>query len=206
MRIGLDFDNTIITYGDVFLVAAKDRGLIADNFQGGKQAVRDAIRLLPNGELAWQRLQGHVYGRGIGGASMCDGVEAFLRRCRVQGRLVAIVSHKTRYGHHDRSRVDLRAAALDWMRSRGIVGAGEFSIPSEQIFFEDTRRDKLARIAALGCTHFIDDLEEVLLDPAFPARVTRILFSDLEASVAQPPYALCRSWEQIERQVFGCGG
>jgi hypothetical protein len=206
MRIGLDFDNTIIAYGDVFLAAAKERGLIADNFQGGKQAVRDAIRLLPDGELAWQRLQGHVYGRGIGGASMYDGVEAFLRRCRAQGRPVAIVSHKTRYGHHDPSRVDLRAAALDWMRSRGIVGAGEFSIPPGQIFFEDTRHDKLARIAALGCTHFIDDLEEVLLDPDFPARVTRILFSGQKASMAQPPYAVCRTWGQIERQVFGCGG
>jgi len=206
MRIGLDFDNTIIAYGDVFLAAAKERGLIADNFQGGKQSVRDAIRLLPDGELAWQRLQGHVYGQGISNASMYDGVEAFLRRCRAQGRSVAIVSHKTRYGHHDPSRVDLRAAALDWMRSRGIIGAGEFSIPPEQIFFEDNRDDKLARIAALGCTHFIDDLEEVLLDPAFPAGVTRILFSDRETNVAQPPYAVCPTWEHIERQVFGRGG
>ena len=66
LRIGIDFDNTIIAYDEVFCAAAKRRGLIAAEFIGGKQAVRDAIRLLPDGELAWQRLQGQVYGKGIG--------------------------------------------------------------------------------------------------------------------------------------------
>jgi len=204
MRIGIDFDNTIIAYDDVFLAAAKERGLICESFRGGKQAIRDAIRLLPDGELAWQRLQGQVYGQGIGGASMYPGVDAFLRRCRSERRPVTIVSHKTEYGHHDPSRVNLREAALDWMRSRGIVGDGEFSIPAEQIFFEETRDDKLARIAALGCTHFIDDLEEVLVDPAFPARVIRILFSDRARS--RPPFVVCPTWQHIEQQVFGRGG
>ena len=64
MRIGIDFDNTIITYDEVFRAAAQARGLIEKDFGGSKQAVRDAIRLLPDGELAWQRLQGQVYGTG----------------------------------------------------------------------------------------------------------------------------------------------
>ena len=60
MRIGLDFDNTIIRYDEVFLAEAKRRGLVAPEFRGTKQAVRDTIRLLPSGEVAWQQLQGHV--------------------------------------------------------------------------------------------------------------------------------------------------
>ena len=75
LRIGIDFDNTIITYDDVFRAAAEAGGLIAPGFSGNKQAVRDAIRLLPDGELAWQRLQGQVYGKGIGGAAMVAGVD-----------------------------------------------------------------------------------------------------------------------------------
>ena len=55
MRIGLDFDNTLIRYDDVFATAARDRGLVNANFSGNKQEVRDAIRLLPDGEFAWQR-------------------------------------------------------------------------------------------------------------------------------------------------------
>jgi len=205
MRIGIDFDNTIIGYDDVFLAAARDWGLIDAAFRGRKQAIRDAIRLLPDGELAWQRLQGHVYGQGIGGASMFDGVASFLRRCRLERCPVLIVSHKTEYGHHDPSRVNLRQAALDWMRRFGIVGGGEFSIPVEQIFFEDTRSDKLSRISALDCSHFIDDLEEVLSDPAFPTGVTRLLFSDCAGVVSDAPYVVCPSWRHIEEQVFDRG-
>ena len=46
----------------------------------------------------------------------------------------------------------------------------------ERVFFEDTRADKIARIKAIGCEVFIDDLEEVFVDPAFPDGIDRILF------------------------------
>jgi hypothetical protein len=68
MRIGIDFDNTLIDYDRVFLEAARELGLVPRDFAGPKKVVRDAIRLLPNGEPTWQRLQGYVYGAGIGGA------------------------------------------------------------------------------------------------------------------------------------------
>jgi len=47
MLIGIDFDNTIITYDAVFVAAARERGLISEDFSAGKQAVRDFIRTLP---------------------------------------------------------------------------------------------------------------------------------------------------------------
>ena len=57
---------------------------------------------------------------------------------------------------------------------RGMARQGLFSaacgIAREDVYFESTRADKLTRIAALSLTHFIDDLEEVLTDPDFPAR------------------------------------
>jgi len=114
-----------------------------------------------------------------------------------------IVSHKTEYGHHDPSRVNLRRAALDWMRGNGIAGSGDYAVPEENVFFENTRADKLARIAGLGCTHFIDDLEEVLTDPGFPTDVIRILFSDGQSAATDKPYTVCPSWRHIEEQVFG---
>jgi hypothetical protein len=201
LRIGIDFDNTIIAYDRVFCAAAKHGGLLDDGFVGGKQAVRDAIRLLPDGELAWQRLQGQVYGKGIAGATIIPGFEAFLRRCRAEGCSVAIVSHKTEYGHYDPDRINLRQAAREWMTAKGLLD-GEFGIPSANVFFEGTRADKLARIAALSCTHFIDDLEEVLADPAFPPKVERILLSDGEQPQPNPPYIVCASWRDIEERIF----
>ena len=58
LRVGIDFDNTIVTYDEVFCAMARRSGLIDPAFVGGKQAVRDAIRLLPDGELAWQACRG----------------------------------------------------------------------------------------------------------------------------------------------------
>ena len=200
LRIGIDFDNTIISYDDVFRAAAAAGGLIAAGFSGNKQAVRDAIRLLPDGELAWQRLQGQVYGKGIGGATVVAGVATFLRRCRAEGCAVIVVSHKTEYGHFDPDRVNLRKAALDWMAGQRLLG-GDHGIAGTDVYFESTRADKLRRIAALSLTHFIDDLAEVLSDPEFPPNVERILFADA-AQPASPSYISCSTWRDIERQVF----
>jgi hypothetical protein len=204
LRIGIDFDNTIITYDDVFRSAAVAGGLIAPGFSGNKQAVRDAIRVLPEGELAWQRLQGQVYGKGIDGATMVAGVETFLRRCRAEGCAVAVVSHKTEYGHFDPDRVNLRQAALGWMSAHGLLG-GDHGLAVADVYFENTRAEKLKRIAALSLSHFIDDLEEVLTDPDFPPDVERILFAD-GAQPASSSYTRCATWRDVERQVFGGAG
>lgn len=200
LRIGIDFDNTLIDYDRVFFDAARERGLVPVDLRGSKREVRDAIRLLPDGELSWQRLQGYVYGAGIGGAVMFDGADAFLRRCRTLGIRVYVVSHKTRYSHLDPARIDLRQAALGWMEAQGFFQPDRFGLDRENVFFEATRSDKLARIAALDCTHFIDDLEEVFSDPGFPAGIERILFA---AACGGCPAFLCRSWEDIETAVLG---
>jgi hypothetical protein len=200
LRIGIDFDNTIINYDDVFCATAKECGLIAPQFTGGKQAVRDAVRLRPEGDLAWQRLQGQVYGKGIGRATMIAGVASFLRRCTAEGCAVAVVSHKTEFGHYDADRVNLRQAALGWMRTQRLFD-GDCSIGQADVYFEATRNQKLERIARLGLTHFIDDLEEVLTDPGFPPSVQRILFAPRGPARA-PSCIPCATWHDIERQVF----
>jgi hypothetical protein len=207
MRIGIDFDNTLIDYDGVFVAAARQRGLIGPKGPRSKRAVRDAIRRLPEGELTWQRLQGFVYGAGIRDAVPFTGAADFLARCAAAGVGVFIVSHKTRYGHHDPARIDLREAARQWMGTRGMLArgirAGEGgAIPADHVFFEDDRQRKLARIGALGCTHFIDDLEEVFADPGFPAGVRRILFA---ASGATCCDAHCKDWLQVSAAIFGNG-
>ena len=201
LRIGIDFDNTIVTYDEVFCLAAKKLGLIDSGFSGNKQSVRDTIRLLADGELAWQHLQGQVYGKGIADARLVTGTDAFLRRCRAEKITVAIVSHKTEFGHFDPDRVNLRTAALDWMGNQGLLD-GEHGISPDNIYFESTRAEKINRIATLSLTHFIDDLEEVLTDPSFPQEVARILFAE-STHMDRDAFIRCSSWRDIERQVFG---
>ena len=200
VRIGLDFDNTIIRYDEVFVAAAVERGLVPEGFTGNKQSVRDTIRLRPDGEIDWQKLQGHVYGKGILGAPAFDGLDAFLRRARTADANVVIVSHKTVFGHYDPDRVNLREAATGWMTARGFFAADGFGLARSDVHFGATRAEKLERIAALRCDVFVDDLEEVLNDPDFPKGVTRILFSE---HANDGPYTVCRSWHEIEHAVFG---
>jgi hypothetical protein len=44
------------------------------------------------------------------------------------------------------------------------------------VSFELTKEAKVARIAALGCEAFIDDLPEIFASPDFPISTRRILF------------------------------
>ena len=199
LRIGIDFDNTIIGYDAVFLAAARERQLVGADMADTKQAIRDAIRLLPDGEISWQRLQGYVYGTGIRDAVLIDGVADFLRRCRAHGHTVYIVSHKTEFNRYDPDQVNLRHAALAWMEAQGLFGE-PCGLLRSHVFFESTRADKLARIAALGCTHFIDDLEEVLTAPGFPAAVRRIMFSARAGKGM--PFPVCPSWRTIAETIF----
>src|SRR5713226_4960078 len=201
MRIGVDFDNTLIDYDRVFLAAARERGLIDAGFQGSKRTVRDTIRRFVDGELTWQRLQGYVYSRGIEEAAPFDGVPDFLRCCLARKVTVSVVSHKTRYGHQDPAQIDLREVALAWMTAQGFFRPAG-AVHLRDVFFEDTRAAKLARIATLGCTHFIDDLEEVFTDPGFPAGVNRILFAPDGKSSGNAGYS---SWAEIAAAIFDDG-
>jgi hypothetical protein len=201
-RIGIDLDNTLINYDGVFCGLAVAHGLIESSAIRTKAAVREAIRGLPDGELAWQRLQGVVYGKGVRDAVLFDGADLFLRRARESGCDIFIVSHKTEFGHYDPDRVNLRDAAREWMEMQGFFHADGFGIPSGNVTFAATRAEKIAAIRALGVDVFIDDLPEVLEDGDFPPAVTGILFTGGIEAAGQRPGALAH-WRDITAMVFG---
>jgi hypothetical protein len=191
MRIGIDLDNTIVDYDAAFSAAA--------GIAGGKAAVRAALRAQPGGEARWTALQAEVYGPSIEAAVPYAGVDVFLRACAVRSIPVWIVSHKTEVAAA-RPDVNLRAAARGWLERRGFLAAES---PVRGVYFESTRDEKLARIAALACTHFIDDLEEVLREPAFPPGVRRVLFGQ----AGEPgPFAAYPDWASIRAAFFGHDG
>ena len=179
--VGIDFDNTLVTYDALIHQAAVERGLIEPGTDAGKRSVRDRIRLLPDGEIEWQKVQGLVYGPRMAQARIMPGAVDFIRECRARGWPAYIVSHKTEFAGYDDTRTNLRDAAALWMTSQGFFGADGLGFSRDQVFFEATRDAKIERIRILGCTHFIDDLEEVFLEPSFPAGVRTFLFSSWPA-------------------------
>ena len=175
MRIGIDFDNTIARYDGVFARLALALGLVEAVPQGGKQALRDRLRAQPEGELQWQRLQALAYGPKLVEAEPFEGFQAFCQAAAGRGDQLYVVSHKTERAALAPDGPDLRRAAFDWLACHGFL-SGEGGLRAERVFFEDTRAAKLARIGGLGVECFVDDLEEVLLEPAFPATVEGLLF------------------------------
>ncbi len=208
--IGIDFDNTIASYDAVLHRLASERGLIPSSCRGGKKAIRDHIRTLPDGEIEWQRLQAIVYGPAIDDAQLFDGVMDFLCCCRTNHVRVYIVSHKTAYSNLSGAGVNFQDAATRWMSARGFFDWQGAGLGSDQVFYEPTRRQKVSRICSLDCTDFIDDLEETFLEPSFPAEVTKVLFNPHAEPVQSKDVRSCSRWSQIQDLIFhadnGCNG
>ena len=179
MLLGLDFDNTLASYNDVFLYLALKKGYIGDDWSGNKLQLRDYLRLQPNGEFKWQKLQGKVYGKWMHKAQLFSGVRDFLIQCKEENIAVCIVSHKTRYGIHDEEKILLRDEALKWMDKQGFFS--ELGLSKDKVFFESTKEKKIRKIQNLNCTHYIDDLIEILIHPQFPKTVKKVFFSELQS-------------------------
>lgn len=172
IRLGLDFDGTVVVYDEVFHRHAVERFAMPRSLPVNKTAVRDWLRSQPDGEARWIELQGLVYGLKMAEAMLAPGLAEFLRAIRAAHIPVCIISHKTEFSVAE-PRVNLRAAALAWLEQNGFFASDGFGLRREDVFFESTRAAKLQRIAAQGCTLFVDDLEEVLMEPEFPKGVER---------------------------------
>ncbi|MDO8675123.1 MAG: hypothetical protein Q7K71_03265 [Candidatus Omnitrophota bacterium] len=202
--LGVDFDNTLVNYDDVFLKTARQMGLIENGAVRHKKNIRDAVRQLPDGETKWQQVQAHVYGKAMDEAVLISGVGRFLKACRSAGLPVYIVSHKTRFAAQDTDRIDLRQAALDWMKQKGFFDFQGFGFSTDQVFFESTRQDKVGRIKQLNCTHFIDDLEETFLEKSFPEQTARILYSS-QGEGPRGDMKVLHDWKEIYDHFFSNG-
>lgn len=204
--IGIDIDNTIICYERPLRRLARELGLSGPEAAGDKRAIRDWVRLLPDGEMRWRWMQAQVYGPLIREARPMEGVDAFLDRCRARGEHVRLVSHKTKRANAFDTGVDLRDAVMGWLRDNGFFDPVRSCLTPEHVHFEDTRHGKVRRIGDLGCAVFIDDLAETFLEPEFPSGVERVLFAPGGAPGGHDWEACCHDWDEVSERVLGAGG
>jgi hypothetical protein len=200
--VGVDFDNTIVRYDALLHTLACDAGWISPGTPRSKRLIRDAVRLLPEGEAKWQCLQAEIYGPRMSEAELIPGVRAFFAQCHRHAADVHIVSHKTRFAAAAPDGPNLQAAALDWLDRQGFLD-GANAIPRSHVWFEPTRAAKLARIESLGCTHFIDDLEETFREPAFPADTVKLLFAPAPAGELPQDCLVFADWSKIAGYFTG---
>jgi hypothetical protein len=198
LTIGIDFDNTLIRYDSLFHKLATKKEFIPEEFPKDKTAIRDFVRALLDGETKWQRLQALAYGPEIQGAVLPEGLVDFFGVCKEKGIKVYIISHKTKFASQSTSKNNLQKCALRWMERHFFFAADGFGISRNDVFFEPTREKKIMRIHQLKCAHFIDDLEEIFLDPKFPGNTGKILYAPQKTTLSIPGLVILKSWNAIK--------
>lgn len=191
IHIGIDFDNTIVSYDSLFHCLALEQSLIPADLQVSKTVVRDHLRASGR-EDQWTALQGIAYGERMGGAAPFPGVFDFMRAVLRDGAKLSIISHRTKHPIVG-DPVDLHLAARRWLEQHGVLDL----ISARDIHFELTRSEKVARVRTGGCNYFIDDLPEFLLDRDFPAHVERVLFDPAGAHAPDDRWRKISSWQDF---------
>ena len=173
MHIGLDFDNTIVSYDALFHKVALEGGWIDAGLPVSKVSVRDHLRSIDK-ESVWTEMQGYVYGARMQEAIAYPGVIDCLKWARANNISVSIVSHKTQFPFLGKQ-YDLHEAARSWIGLYLSDLDGPLVVPN-QVYFELTKEAKVQRITDINCTVYVDDLPEILLANGFPQSIHKILF------------------------------
>lgn len=198
MRIGIDFDNTIVDYEGAFHSAAMERGLVTADLPKTKNSIRDFLNSAGRKD-DFTALQGYVYGTRMDLARVYPGFREFVATARALRHDVFIVSHKTRFPLLG-PKYDMHEAARAFLAEHMLSVDG--AVPSQHIFFEETKEQKVSRALALHLDVFIDDLPEILMMPELPERCRRILFAP-QGSDARGNFEQCRHWDEIAALLFG---
>jgi len=206
--IGIDLDNTIIDYRNTFWFTAVSTGIFSESeahsfsIKHGsvpdKNQIKHRLKCEEKNDFKWELLQGQVYGRYIQNAAIYPGAANFILHCKRRGIKVYIISHKTEFGHHETTQTSLRKEALNFLKQNDLLSR-DYGIQEKDIFFFDTRHEKVEKVAELNCRYFIDDLPEVFREENFPEKTTKILFDIQSEHVMK---WTCNSWQEINKIVF----
>ena len=202
LMIGIDFDNTIVSYDTLASQIVVEWGLFDPGMVMNVKQIRTRLRAMVGGEERWQDLQAAMYGHRIGEAVATNGLTAFLRKCAEKNARLAIVSHKTLHAARDASRVNLQSSALNWLKDKGLLDPGRYGLQESAVHFEPTPASKARRVAEIGCTHFIDDNPLVFMESDFPETAEKILFSPGGEEEVPDGVIETRNWAEIASRIF----
>ena len=158
--LGLDFDNTLVQYDKLFHQVALEKDLIDPSMPASKIAIRDYLRKKGQDKY-FTLLQGEVYGLRILEAEPAEGMLEALKSLNKLNIKMILISHKTKTPYSGPA-YDLRNGAIEWLEKYKFLSKSFLGWNKKNIYFEDTKASKIKRIIDCKCTHYIDDLEEIL--------------------------------------------
>lgn len=198
IKLGLDFDNTIVCYDDAITVLANKILDLPPEVSRTKLGLRDYLRK-NNRESEWTAFQGELYGPGMKHARAFEGaIEAMLELSN-KGYELVIVSHRSRRPYAGKPH-DLHSAALSWIAEH-LQSKGLFVDENASVNFLETFQEKLERIGKLGCQIFLDDLPQVLEASGFPVIAKGILFDPSGTESLSDAQYRISSWTELNEIV-----
>ena len=114
MFIGIDFDNTIVCYDQLFHNLALERNLTPKNLPISKQAVRDHLREIGS-EDVWIEMQGLGMAR-MGPQCLPGAMDLFGSS---RNKIFRSPSLATKQNTHGGPPYDMHQAAYDWLNAQG---------------------------------------------------------------------------------------
>ena len=193
MKIGIDFDNTLISYDEIFYKIAFSKGLIKENIPKTKVGLRDYF-IKNNLEEVFTKLQAEVYGPQIINANIFDGVLDTLTYLSKENSIV-IVSHKTIYPYSG-PKYKLRDYADKWLKKYQLHTSC-INSPISNIFYEDSLLNKTKKIVELDCDLFVDDLPKVLY--SLPKNIKKILFNPNKEFIKNNDFSIFDNWGEFPK-------
>lgn len=193
-KLGLDFDNTLIDYDEVFFKLALEKNLIPPSINKDKKSVRKFC-IDNNIENEFINLQGEVYGLKVLEAKQSFGMFEALRSLKNDNYELIIVSHKTKYPYSGK-KYDLHKAASNWLEVNKFFDPNGLAMKRENVYFEITKEDKISRIEQLDISFYIDDLQSILnmIKPS----IKRILYSPKFKEKIDKDFYLLENWENLK--------
>ena len=191
-KIGIDFDNTIVFYDNLFHKIALEKKLISVDFPKSKILIRNFLRKNNKDEL-FTMIQAEVYGKRILEASPAPNVNLVIKELINLGWNVFIISHKSLYPYKG-PKYDLHKSAMLWLDKNKFFEDDNVGISRDKVYFNVTKEEKINKIDTLGCDYFIDDLPEIL--SLINKNTIKILYNP-ENNYKYDEYIILNKWKNL---------
>tara|TARA_X000000950_G_scaffold289425_1_gene413265 strand:+ start:7708 stop:9231 length:1524 start_codon:yes stop_codon:yes gene_type:complete len=194
IKLGIDLDNTIICYDDLLYKLAKKKFSkikINKNKNTKKKIKTEIINNYNNRE--WTKLQGLIYGKELVKASLFKDFYKTVNYLKDHYEIF-VVSHKTKYPAIGK-KIDLRKASKKFLCKNKISYCKDELIKNKNIFFANSKKEKINIIRKKKLDIFIDDLNEILR--CLPKDVKKIHFSKKKIN-----YLNFHKWQQIKNYLI----
>ena len=192
LKVGIDFDNTLINHGNSFFQEAKKEIKIIKVRKKNKEEIKKYIIKNYSNEL-WTKIQGTVYGS-LNYSKPFNYSHKILNKLKEEFEFF-LVSHKTTYPVIGRKK-NLHKISKIWLKKNKFAYIDKSIFKSKNIFFETSIKKKILRIRKIKCDIFIDDLQKIL--KLLPSNIKKIHFVEKKVKTK---YKKMISWKHFLNEI-----